>query len=429
MASGQLANALRYTQPQPCISHPSAPEPDVSLYPQHGSVNSPSKKVEAVKRKRPSQEGQARTNKKRTREEEDSDFEPVKRRRTKIAVSGSKLFPTETPRPRNPRPEAVRFREAWRARLAAAMNAGFNLTITRGDGDGDAPDGDAPLPASSEPAHLTQIDFLSSSLEFRKIIYRYLLVPTSKTIIFPEFPSRHAFRNANPELHAGILVTNWQVYHEARAILYGENKFVAPEPSRFFSPLGIRSLRPRTASMIKHLSLEKAGSAAAQMQESAEQIKAQIWQMMIETPAFLNLKKLTIRRQITRPTDPSIFWARMNVCYQSHPIDWTPFYKKRALVMCAAGALAYQAEMRRSAFHGLVVVEDGDHYVSTLAGIHINNVIEICLVRNPGPEVDHAKAKRDLHEEVLNVLWDQKESGVPLADTRFRLYAERYAFF
>jgi len=83
--------------------------------------------------------------------------------------------------------------------------------------------------------------FLETDLEFRKLIYRYLLVPPSKSIIFPSEHDEQSFRVDNPELQIDILLANRQVYREARAILYGENKFVGEHASDWFFPIGVQA--------------------------------------------------------------------------------------------------------------------------------------------------------------------------------------------
>lgn len=273
---------------------------------------------------------------------------------------------------------------------------------------------------------LTSIDFLHAPPEFRHLIYRYLLVSTSGSIFFPRPDSPDTIGAAGSDIQPSILYLNRQVYSEGVKILYGENKFVAPDPSHLFLPNGLQGLRRRTISLIRHLGFEKTGFAMRMHQETSAAVYQPIWWMMLDYPGFLTLKKITIRREVIRPIDLNIFTLQMLLAEQGGPADAPVLYKKKNLVMHVAGKLAFKVATRGADFRGLFIVDDSEFEVRTPKEFCLSNVIEVCLTREDGVRDMVAGEQQDLSRIIQEALFDEKDAGMPGAEQAYSLWLQRY---
>lgn len=270
---------------------------------------------------------------------------------------------------------------------------------------------------------LTTIDFLDSGLEFRQIIYHHLLVPTSKTITFPSRTAAHSGKIVKPRLETSILYLNSQVYREATRVLYGENKFIAADPSDLFLPNGLQGLRRRTIKFIGHLSFEKKGGAADLCYETIESMYTPIWKMVVDYPGFLSLKKLTIRREVIRPVDLNIFALHMITVNQGKPLDMKQMYNKE-MVLAAAAKLAWKAAFRGSIYEGLVFVEETKDEACSENEGYLSSAIEVCLARDVDAGADEA-AESNLHSAVMDMLVHQKQGDLAASDQAYRRYMKQ----
>ncbi|KIX09835.1 uncharacterized protein Z518_00916 [Rhinocladiella mackenziei CBS 650.93] len=235
---------------------------------------------------------------------------------------------------------------------------------------------------TKEHPALTSINFLDSSLEFRQIVYRYLLVPEPVGIVFSSQKIEKG-KTAPPRIDTSILLLSSQVYKEATKILYGENTFIAAEPGDLFYPTGIDSLRRRTTRLIRHLSFVKSGTAEELCKETVQNVYEPIRSMICNNPAFLSsLEKITIRREVLRPD-----WVRT---LDDHPgsdndkrASNVGCYQKKDMVMTVAAKLAFCAAKRSADFEGLWIIDDDERAVDKSdAHVHFNSVIEVCLTRS-----------------------------------------------
>ncbi|KIX98681.1 uncharacterized protein Z520_05982 [Fonsecaea multimorphosa CBS 102226] len=279
----------------------------------------------------------------------------------------------------------------------------------------------------SERPPLTQIDFLDWPLEARKIIYRFLLVPAKRAIIFPGKDSNHTFSQLNPDLNARILRTNSQVYSEARNILYSENSFTAAEPSDFFYPNGVQGLRASTANKIKHISFLRKASGPKLCDIDSKVLSTSILSLIFQCPAFLSLDTLTIRFEVLRPVTVNMHNLQVQYANNGIDCDIRSVYNKTEVVMTAAAMVAYKTLRRRSPFQGLKEVEN--RFVSVFEPNRdrcIRHVTEICLFRTSEPVMEYQAQSQMLREAILDMLFEEKERGVQGAEERFRDFVRRY---
>ncbi|OAP61656.1 hypothetical protein AYL99_03859 [Fonsecaea erecta] len=279
----------------------------------------------------------------------------------------------------------------------------------------------------SERPPLTQIDFLDWPLEARKIVYRSLLVPATRAVIFPGKNSNVTFHQLNPDLNANILRTNSQVYSEARNILYSENNFTAAEPADFFYPNGVQGLRASTANKIKHISFLRRDSGPNLCDLNSQVLSTAILSLINQCPAFLNIATLTIRFEVLRPV--TVNMLNLQVHYAHNGIDHNirSAYNKTDVVIMAAATVAYRALKRKSPFQGLKEVEDRFESVCDANKDRvIKHVIEMCLFRTSEPVETYQKHSQMLREAIVDMLFGEKEREVPGADEKFRDFVRRY---
>ncbi len=260
--------------------------------------------------------------------------------------------------------------------------------------------------------------------EFRTRLYRYLLVPPSKSVTFAA-PTSTLRRSSDHNIHTSILRANRQVYREASRILYGENKFIAAEPFHLFQPNGLQALRRRTTTLIRELSFDNKGDAAQLCLENIETILQPIWKMMLEQPAFLSLKKLSIRREVIREADLNFFAFQSYLdTHGGGSLDARSLFNKRDLVVRTMAKLASLAAMRDSEFKDMYIVEADEKEVVFPGFLGVSNVIEVCLTRDQ----DHGITgeRLDLHREVIDVLFHEREVGLLGANDAYERYLDRY---
>ncbi|OQV08702.1 hypothetical protein CLAIMM_12930 [Cladophialophora immunda] len=279
----------------------------------------------------------------------------------------------------------------------------------------------------SERPPLTQIDFLDWPLDARKIIYRFLLVPTKRAVIFPGKNSLETFRQLNPELDTRILHTNSQVYREARSVLYGENNFIATEPADFFFPCGIQGLRASTTTRIKHITFLRKGSGPTMCDISSEVMSTSILSVIRQCPAFLQLDTLTIRFEVFRPATVNMLNLQVQYANSGMDNNIRLAYNKTDVVMTAAATVAYKALRRKAPFQGLKEVENRYESVCepTKDGA-IKHVIEMCLFRTRKPVVEYQEQSQVLREAILDMLFEEKERDLQGADEKFRNFVRQY---
>ncbi|KIW68672.1 hypothetical protein PV04_04599 [Phialophora macrospora] len=279
---------------------------------------------------------------------------------------------------------------------------------------------------NTERGPLREIDFLQAPLDARKLIYSYLLVPSSRTITFPKQQSTHTFSELNPELQANILFAHPLVYKECRPILYGENNFVAQSAGDFFLPTGIQGLRPATARRIKHISIIRKGSAN-ECDISSQKLAASLHSMVLQSPAFLGLRTITIRFEVSRPAHLNLF--TLQTFLQGHNVtaDARAMYKKAKMVKDAAATVAFKALRKGSPFQGLCLVEESERTVWAPegGGSRIVDVNEVCLFRTCDAGVEYQEDRQTLRRAILDALLDEKLHDVPGADGRFTWFCRK----
>lgn len=278
-----------------------------------------------------------------------------------------------------------------------------------------------PISHSSHPS-LTAIDFLKAHRRVRESIYHYFLVPPSECITFANSDSSSRAIHVHPEFQPNILYLNWQIYREARQVLYGKNTFIASDPSRLFLPHGIRGLRRTTTMYIQHLAFQKSGPIFSLVMESSNTVYEPIWDMMVEHPAFLSLKKVTIHREAIRPADFGVM--AMHTYLDSHHsgIGSDVIVNKKPLVIHAAAKLAYCAAMRDSEFHGLYISRKEELEYRTPQQFLAGNIIEVCLTR--GDKIA-TPANLLLHNTVCEALWTEREAEIEGAAEAYQNYLDR----
>ncbi|KAK5463068.1 hypothetical protein LTS15_002781 [Exophiala xenobiotica] len=260
--------------------------------------------------------------------------------------------------------------------------------------------------------------------DFRTSLLRYLLVPPSKTITFTA-PTSRLRRGNDHNIHTSILRLNRQVYREASSILYGENKFIATEPFHLFQPNGLQAFRRRTTGLIRELSFENRGDAAQMCVESRETILRPIWNMMLEHPALLSLKKLGIRREVIREADLNLFAFQNYLNTQGGgTLNAHSLFNKRDLILRTTAKLASLVAIRGSAFQDMYVVEQGDKEVVFPGFDAVINVIEICLTR--GQDHGISGERLNLHREVMDMLFQDREAGLLGANREYHRYFGMY---
>ncbi|EXJ76557.1 uncharacterized protein A1O5_01065 [Cladophialophora psammophila CBS 110553] len=279
----------------------------------------------------------------------------------------------------------------------------------------------------SECPPLTRIDFLEWPLSARMTIYRYFLVAAKAAVIFPGKNSEKTFRQLNKRLDTRILYTNSQVYSEARSVLYGENNFIAAEPTDFFRPTGIQGLRASTAKKIKHVSFLTKGTGPQVSGVGSKSLSTSIKSTILQCPAFLKLDTLTIRFEVFRPVFVSMYTLQQYA--ETHGLDGNivSAYNKTDIVMNAAATVAYQALRRKSPFQGLREIEN--RFESARVPKKepcLKHVIEVCLFRTSESTDEYREQSQALREAILDMLFEEMERDVQGADERFRDFVRRY---
>ncbi|ETI24651.1 hypothetical protein G647_04020 [Cladophialophora carrionii CBS 160.54] len=280
---------------------------------------------------------------------------------------------------------------------------------------------------NSEIGPLVEIDFLKAPLEARKLIYRYLLVPSSKSITFPSQQASNTFSELNPELQTNILFTHPVVYNECRPILYGENIFVARSATDFFLPTGIQGLRPATARRIKHISIVRKGTAN-QCDITSHALASSLHSMVLQSPAFLGLRTITFRFEVGRPVHMNLFTLQMYLSSHNVTADVRAMYKKAKVVKDAAAKVAFKALQKGSPFQGLCLVEESEHTIwipGRGRGSHTVNVNEVCLFRTSEAGDTYEEEKQMLRTSILDVLRGEKLNDVPGADRRYEWFCRK----
>ncbi|KAL2424248.1 hypothetical protein ABEF95_007293 [Exophiala dermatitidis] len=281
--------------------------------------------------------------------------------------------------------------------------------------------------SSYVPVQLGMIDFFRASRECRDLIYRYLLVPPSKSITFPD-------PNAQPETNAtksrvgtSILLLNSQVYREATKVLYGETTFIAAGPSHLFLPNGLQGLRRRTTKFINHLSFVKQGTVADLCMENSQTIYTPIWKMILDYPGFLSLKKLTIRREVLRPAKLDLGGLQeLTACQEEgeeEDVDPTTVYNEDQMVVETAAMLAFKAASRGLIFEGLDYVQEEEQRIDAGGALLEAKIVEVCLTRED--EAEDTLGAENLDSALQDMLFsgDHPELGDP--DKAYRRYMKR----
>jgi hypothetical protein len=295
--------------------------------------------------------------------------------------------------------------------------------------DDDSPSDRLPNAASnSERGPLLEIDFLQAPLDARKLIYSYLLVPSSRTITFPKPQSSLTFSELNPELQTNILLAHPLIYNECRPILYGENNFMAQSATDFFLPTGIQGLRPATARRIKHISILRTGTAK-ECDISSQELASSLHSMVLQSPAFLGLRTITIRFEVSRPAHMNLFTLQMYIHGHGVTADVQAMYKKAEMVKSAAAKVAFKALRKGSPFQGLCLVEESEHTITVPGGVGQGSktvdVNEVCLFRTRKTGVEYQEDQDTLRRVIMEDLLDEKLHDVPGADGRYRWFCKK----
>ncbi|KAL6251590.1 hypothetical protein RBB50_001800 [Rhinocladiella similis] len=271
-----------------------------------------------------------------------------------------------------------------------------------------------------------RFDFLGDNWkDFRFKVYRELLVAPNGSVTFAA-PALTYPKAAGHGIDASILQTNRQIYREASAVLYGKNKFVAPDPDRLFRPNGLKGLRRRTTALIQHISFEKSGNAAELCQEHCEGILQPIWDMMVQYPAFLSIRKLSLRREVLRPSDCNLL--DMQTYFDkttNQTLSARRVFNKKDLIVHTAAKLAVSAALRDSWFDTLHIVQDSSPSMPEQPGM-LKHVIEVCLSRGQDEDQDKNSVKLNLHNTIMAVLQVEKEEGWPGADRLHDKYVDKH---
>lgn len=288
------------------------------------------------------------------------------------------------------------------------------------------PDQDPMSQPSISQGPLLELDFLRAKPDVRKLIYRYLLVPSSETINFPDPESDQTFSQLNPEVQPTIMLTNSQIYRECRPILYGENNFIASDPLDFFTPTGIQGLRASTVQRIKHISLVRRGGRE-DCDFSSQTLADALHRMTLKSPGFLNIRTLTIRFEVTRPANINL--EELQVYLNSHnaPQNAVAIYNKTGIVLDAAARVAHKALTCNAPFQGLTVLDDTEYFVEVPGGKNvINSVIEVCLFRTDDPDVTFPQETSRLRKVILLMLGFDQGAGLAGADEEIKSFIMKY---
>ncbi|KIW99324.1 uncharacterized protein Z519_00987 [Cladophialophora bantiana CBS 173.52] len=413
--------SLKYAPDKKCICLKQTKfELASSICPQHGYHDSKSK---IKKRKSLCVAGGSR--KRKESDIQDRDFAPLRRRTTRNA--------TELQRRTSPNSSSIRYLNCAN-NTATIVARGFiaelcfmNDYLRQILATSSASDPYIRSFQFSECPPLTQIDFLEWPLSARMTIYRYFLVAAKAAVIFPGKRSEETFRQLNKRLDMRILYTNSQVYREARSVLYGENNFIAAEPTDFFRPTGIQGLRASTARKIKHISFLTKGTGAQVSDVGSKALSTSINSTILLCPAFLRLDTLTIRSEVFRPLFVSMY--KLQQYAENHGLDGNIMsaYNKTDTVMNAAATVAYKALRRKSPFQGLREVEN--RFESARVPKKepcLKHVIEVCLFRSSESTEECRKQSQALRGAILDMLFEEMERDVQGADERFRDFVRRY---
>ncbi|KIW13550.1 hypothetical protein PV08_08738 [Exophiala spinifera] len=277
-----------------------------------------------------------------------------------------------------------------------------------------------------EQAGWMRFDFLGNNWkDFRFKVYCELLVAKNGSVSFAD-PALTYPEAEGHGIDASILRTNRQIYREASTVLYGKNKFVATDVARLFRPNGLTSLRRRTTTLIEHISFEKSGNAAELCQESPESILQPIWNMIVQYPAFLKLRKLSLRREVVRPGDCNLLDMQT---YFDKTTDVTVsarrIFNKKDIIVHTAAKLAASAALRDSGFDALHIVQDSSPDMPGLPGM-LKCVIEICLSRGQEEAQNKNSVKLDLHSTIMTALEVERDGGFPGADRLHDKYVDKF---
>ncbi|EXJ60508.1 hypothetical protein A1O7_04661 [Cladophialophora yegresii CBS 114405] len=273
---------------------------------------------------------------------------------------------------------------------------------------------------SSQSGPLLKIDFLRAPLEARKLIYRYLLVPSSRSITFPSQQGGDTFSELNPELQTNILFTHPFIYNECRPILYGESTFVARSATDFFLPTGIQGLRPATARRIKHIAIVRIGTAN-ECDITSHALASSLHSMVLQSPAFLGLRSVTLRFEVNRPVHLNLFTLQMYLNRHGVTADVRAMYKKAQVVKDAAAKVAFKALQKGSPFQGLCLVEESEHTTWGPGGVPSRtvDVNEVCLFRTREAGHTYEEEKQTLQGVITDMLLDEILYDVPGAVGRY----------
>lgn len=276
-----------------------------------------------------------------------------------------------------------------------------------------------------EQAGWMRFEILSDNWKhFRFMLYRELLVAQDGSVTFAD-----ALTFPKPQGHgidASILRTNRQIYREASTVLYSKNKFVAADPDHLFRPNGLKCLRRRTTTLIQHISFEKSGNAAQLCQEYCESILQPIWNMMIQYPAFLNLRKLSLRREVIRANDCNLIDMQMYFDKTTNAtLSARGVFNKKDLIIHTAAKLAAWAAMRDSWFDNLHLVQNSYPDMPGHTGM-LKHVVEVCLSRGQDEDQGKTFVKLDLHDTIMAALEVEIEKGEQGADSLYDNYFQKH---
>ncbi|KAI1615490.1 hypothetical protein EDD36DRAFT_190165 [Exophiala viscosa] len=385
---------LKYARPGSCICGFITTDFTRSLCPLHGQ---------------PQQHQPITQNRKRHDDDDDADYEPGRKRTTASVQKTRRVRRITSPR-RHTVPVRQRLQKQPQPQIQTSPSPSAS------------PPARLPPTPPESPPNRTTFDFCKVDPLIRRLIYQHLLIPRSQTIRFPTKGSSIKPIYLNPELHPSILHVNSQVYREASQILYGTNTFVASDPSQLFLPNGVQGLRRKTMTYIRHLIFKKRASMATLCMESGDTVYEPIWKMMRDYPGFLNLNKITLHREVMRPTDFCLMGLSTYLNKHDAGIGSDECINKRKMLIHAAAKVAYQVAMRDSEFHGLhITLEEEKEYGLTQRAL-TGNIFQICLTKG---DIVGSPANLFLHRTVCTTLWLEREAEIRGAEEAYHEYFER----
>jgi hypothetical protein len=263
--------------------------------------------------------------------------------------------------------------------------------------------------------------FFEASLEARKLIYRYLLIPPGGLIFFRWSDCDFTFSNLNPEFQPTIIFAHPQIYRESRNILYGENTFFAFDAEDFFLPTGIDGLRASTAQRIKHIGVFRRGGPR-DCDTTSDELARSLYRLSLKTPAFHGLRTLNLNFQCLRPAGLNLFDVQMYLNHHKVQVDARAIYNKSEMVKEAAAMIAFQAERKGAPFQGLTIQEDLIRHEMTLNGKSISNsMISLTLFRTQEPANEYEPEAMALSFVTYDMMRRRRIEDIPGSYEEFKV--------